>query len=454
MDAYERHPLYRDRKQGSNGEVVEACGMSFVETELHSVWDSHRWQALRQAGDPLADACLKLGLGRHTGHAALLSDPLAELSAAAATDQDSPLRASCRALLLDLNAVPAWVDFDAVTRAQRWYLRNLPLASLSLLHVGLIAGFGAPQIHPTLNATGYLTSSEHPSKTRRRVFETTAFVAACLGRNGPSDDGRSCMRPGESGWEACAKVRLIHAAVRHRLLSSDKWDVEALGLPVCLADMCATQLAFSCCTLLGLANAGVGFTEDEADDFCHMWRFVGHLLGVAPHCNPCVPRVAVSSNNAKGSFAAASSALEMASLHVLKPDHSGSVQLASSVLRALGASWPLKAPFEQHAAWSHRLMGKTLANSLKLPEPSTWGFQSLVVSVFVWFCRFMAWLAAPRIDQAYSSGFRAGIAKYIENRNYRVLSKILQKALHSPSSRNSCPAFDSPLVATLHPNYS
>ena len=76
----------------------------------------------------------------------------------------------------------------AVRRGQAFFVRHLSLASLSLLHVGLVGGFGAPLIHPTLQATGYLTSEEHPRRTHRRVFETLSFVNDCLGER----SGESC----------------------------------------------------------------------------------------------------------------------------------------------------------------------------------------------------------------------------------------------------------------------
>jgi len=102
-------------------------------------------------------------------------------------------------------------------------------------------------IHPTLRATGYLTSAAAPQSTRRRVFETMRFVADLLGdckqpegssggsgsnsgssssggsreegscngsKNGNSgavasgsNDGAECLKPGGRGWAACIKVR-------------------------------------------------------------------------------------------------------------------------------------------------------------------------------------------------------------------------------------------------------
>ena len=315
---------------------------------------------------------------QHRAHRALL-DPLAELEAAAASASSSPeLRAAAGALLRELNVAPAWVDFGAVRRGQAFFVRHLSLASLSLLHVGLVGGFGAPLIHPVLEATGYLTSTgEHPRRTHRRVFETLRFVNDCLGepladpplttdqqqpnsksgstkcpyssgafpstttatttskngkggggkKNEEDDDNdeegdhdrrRSGLDVGGKGWRACIKVRLLHAAVRRRLLtrhegseeeegeeeeeeeepsdsssdssasassssssggsSSDSpWPTTRLGVPICQADLTATQLAFSCCVLLGMANCGVGFTRQEASDVLHWWRLVGHL---------------------------------------------------------------------------------------------------------------------------------------------------------------------------------
>ena len=53
---------------------------------------------------------------------------------------------------------------------------------------------------------------------------------------------------------------------------------------------------------------------------------------------------------------------------MLKPD-AGSKELASTVLRGLGAGWPLKGSLAWQSAWAHQFMGRPFAARLGLPEP-------------------------------------------------------------------------------------
>jgi hypothetical protein len=50
--------------------------------------------------------------------------------------------------------------------------------------------------------------------------------------------------------------------------------------------MLATVLLFSVVFVEGLVRLGIRVTEEEADDFQHLWRLVGHYLGVEPELLP------------------------------------------------------------------------------------------------------------------------------------------------------------------------
>ena len=145
--------------------------------------------------------------------------------------------------------------------------------------------------------------------------------------------------PGGKGWAACTRVRLLHAKVRRRLLArggggrggggsggggggngggvsgASSWPLEELGIPINQADLSATLLAFSICVLLGMLNAGIDVSEEDARDVVAWWRWAGHLMGVDDDTNPCVD------------LDSARSAIEMVALHVLKPDAGSQVRL-------------------------------------------------------------------------------------------------------------------------------
>jgi hypothetical protein len=53
------------------------------------------------------------------------------------------------------------------------------------------------------------------------------------------------------------KTRLIHAAVRHFLIASGRWDVAADGVPVCRQDMVGALLIFSVQVIEGMRRLGI-----------------------------------------------------------------------------------------------------------------------------------------------------------------------------------------------------
>ena len=54
--------------------------------------------------------------------------------------------------------------------------------------------------------------------------------------------------------------------------------------------------------------SGSPLPPSEQEDYLHLWRYIGHVIGVEPPHNPC------------RSVAAAKAILESIILHVLKPD--------------------------------------------------------------------------------------------------------------------------------------
>ncbi|KAH8076573.1 DUF2236-containing protein [Aureococcus anophagefferens] len=164
-----------------------------------------------------------------------------------------------------------------------------------------------------LFSTGYLASS--PRLVMRRLLDTGLFLFdVCL-------DGPESLRPGGRGFECCLEVRALHASVRARLAARG-WDAGAYGVPVNQEDMVVTLLAFSYNVLVGVEFLkGSRVSEEEEGDYLHLWRYLGHLLGVRDEHNPCA------------SYAAAKATLESIVVHILEPD-ADSKKLARAMLAA------------------------------------------------------------------------------------------------------------------------
>lgn len=176
--------------------------------------------------------------------------------------------------------IPVWVDWQAVDRGGRLFLRAGILGGIVLGAKALIHGYASPGGNKPLMFSGRLHQ-----QAARRLNETARFVQAVCRPGG--------LRPDGDGFAITIKVRLMHAQVRRMLLASPRWRTDLWGAPINQHDMAATTLLFSLVTLMGLRQLGLHVTRDESDDYMHLWRLAGHLLGVAPELVPATEREAM-----------------------------------------------------------------------------------------------------------------------------------------------------------------
>ncbi|HEX2573443.1 MAG TPA: oxygenase MpaB family protein [Polyangia bacterium] len=221
------------------------------------------------AVDPLADAVVKALAERPIGYGPTMIDRYFTEGPESAPKAPAALRD-----LYDFaHAVPPWVDWDAIERGGRLLRRAAVLGGMVLGARALVFGYASPGGNKPLVFSGRLRE-----QAARRLNETSRFVQAVTSSGG--------LRPGGDGVLITLKVRLMHAKVRHMILASGRWQPEVWGAPINQHDMAATTLLFSLITIEGLRILGLHITPAEADDYMHLWRYVGHLIGVTPELLP------------------------------------------------------------------------------------------------------------------------------------------------------------------------
>jgi hypothetical protein len=109
----------------------------------------------------------------------------------------------------------------------------------------------------------------------RRVNETARFVVDVLARD--------AFEPQGAAIRSIQQVRLVHAAVRFWLKERNPWPDEA---PLNQEDLLGTLMSFSVVVVRAVRRLGVSVGATEADDFYHLWRVTGALLGVEPALLP------------------------------------------------------------------------------------------------------------------------------------------------------------------------
>lgn len=294
------------------------------------------WATFRAMGDPLAEAAL------------------VEIGPAAAADPEALTRAlqhrataggpACRALLDAANVVPAWVDFDAMVPALQRSEAHALLSGLSLLTGSLVESFASPESALVLVGAGRLCA--HP---RLRLYETARFVHGIVVSGGAP--------PGSPTHRSVLGVRLTHAFVRARIRESGRWPA-TWECPISQEATVSTLTTFSHVFARSMGNLGVVFTRAEWSAQQHMWRWIGHVLGIEPGLLPA-------------SVEAESTLYQALTERRYAPD-SNSRALAHGLLNAMARQPPFHLPLSALYALSRRNLGDALADAFEMPRSTAW----------------------------------------------------------------------------------
>ncbi|MEU7482242.1 oxygenase MpaB family protein [Lentzea sp. NPDC042327] len=231
--------------------------------------DTAAFEALKFQGDPLADAVIADLVA--TNRVGVVNEVLEHFRA---NDQPIPeqLPEQVREFLIATDNPPEWVEADRVARAYDFFVDDG-------VHVASVLTFGAMvNCYAHARASRALTLTHGLNQPHRRLSETSQFVMDMMGRD--------AFGSGGSFVPTIQKTRLIHAAVRHFLTASGRWDVAADGVPVCQQDMVGALLIFSVQVIEGMRRMGISVTEQEAQDYYYVWRAAGAMLGIPAEAVP------------------------------------------------------------------------------------------------------------------------------------------------------------------------
>ncbi len=222
----------------------------------------------RMKGDPVADAVVaKLFTTGSLERASHLFERFAR--------SDDPIPAalpdSVEAYFHVTDALPARLDKAQIARGQVVFEEYGPFVAAALFCSSLPQSYCAFRGARVLLESGRLSSQK---RIDRRILETAQLVFDVLDTGGFEADGRAIR--------TCQKVRLMHAAIRHMILSEsrDPWDVAALGTPINQEDLAGTLMAFSVVVLDALEAFGLPLTSAQREDFYAVWRLAAHFLGL------------------------------------------------------------------------------------------------------------------------------------------------------------------------------
>lgn len=227
-----------------------------------------RFESLTPAlgrGDPLADALVARMARAQPSRSSLIDQAVGR----APLTPDAPAEARA---FRDSLATPDFAVPARLARAAEAFFATGMAGGLSLGVRSLVRGYAAPAGNKPLVLSGQLET-----RAARRIGETAAFVHAVY---------QPGALLGSDAVAICGRVRLMHARVRHLCLQDTRWRLHEWGLPINQHDMLATVLLFSSVWMDGTEQIGVPLDQGGREDIVHLWRVVGHYLGVEPELLP------------------------------------------------------------------------------------------------------------------------------------------------------------------------
>lgn len=216
------------------------------------------------------------------------------------------------------------------------------------------------------------------------MFETTQHILQCT-------KSLESIQPGGDGWASTLRVRLLHVAVRQRILALAKtkpeyYDTEAWGIPINDLDSVATIATFSSTLIwMSLPRQGIFLRQQEILDYIALWRYIGHLIGCPTDGFFDTPA------HAKGT-------MEALLLYEIQPTPTSRI-LANNIIKSLEGQPPGFASADFLTASARWLNGNALCDELGLSRPSLY-YWALMAGQCLFFCFFCyTYRSFPSLDR-------------------------------------------------------
>ncbi|KAI1347765.1 hypothetical protein F5Y01DRAFT_329190 [Xylaria sp. FL0043] len=302
-------------------------------------------------------------------------------------------------LWTEVNTIPEWVDWDQIERGQKIFFRYGGPAICTLTFLSLLGGMGSARTVETLGRTGGFDVKV----VRRRLLETTQHTLNV------HRDLKS-IQPGGDGFVNSVRVRLLHTAVRRRILQMAAqqpgyYSISQHGTPINDLDSIGTIASFSATLIwMGLPRQGIYLRPQEILDYLALWRYVAYLMGT-PHDWMATPE-------------SARAMMESLVVSEIRPS-AGSANLANNIIAGLEGKPPTFASREFMCAQTYWLNGRDLAEKLETERPGL--YYSLLV-----FGQCLFFMAMCYINRSFT---------WLDERNIKLVRKIFYTVLLEDKSK-------------------
>ena len=234
----------------------------------------------------------------------------------------------------------------------------------------LLGGMGAARVVETLARTGGFGTKV----ARGRLFETMQHILQCT----RTLEG---IKPGGEGWASSIRVRLLHAAVRQRIIKLAEqrpsyFKLDEWGIPINDLDQIATIGTFSSTLIwLSLPRQGIYLRQQEIEDYLALWRYIAYLMGTP--------------DERLSTLAKAKANMESLLYYEVNPSEM-SKTMANNIIYALKEEPPTYVSADMLTASARWLNGNELADRLGLKRVSAyyWSLMAGQCLFFIFYCNF------------------------------------------------------------------
>ena len=233
--------------------------------------------------------------------------------------------------------------------------------------------------------TSFIVSGLHPAICLffHTYSETTQHILQCT-------RSLESIKPGGDGHASSIRVRLLHAAVRQKIMKlvqqrPSYYDVDQLGIPINDLDSIATIITFSATLIwLSLPRQGIWMRQQEIEDYTALWRYIAYLTGT-----PTDPFKTPQS---------AKMYMQVLMLYEIEPSSTSRI-LANNVINALHDKPPTFASrdfLEVNTRW---LIGNRLADELGIRRPGLYYWALMAGQCLFFMVLIYTYRSIPYLDR-------------------------------------------------------
>ncbi len=180
---------------------------------------------------------------------------------------------------------PIWANFEKMKKASLFFEKNKENILFTL------GTYSLPYCYAAKNGVKVLFLSKRlQTDAKKRLEETANFLINITSKDIFLGEIKPIISENQSenqlneniskGAFLCLKTRLLHASIRHFVVNKTVWNAPEWGEPINQEDMAGTNLSFSYIILQGLKKMNIPFTDEEAENYLHLWNVIGYFLGV------------------------------------------------------------------------------------------------------------------------------------------------------------------------------